>query len=249
MSNSFKSVYDRYVSVRLSLIVLVLLILLLIAFGYMFIKGDVNTKVGSLMGGLTATFVAVLIQFLLTMAHHREIERLKRMGFQDILSHQDKRKHYYAEVLRSARKRIDFLGKTADRFLSDFAFEQEGAAPSDQLLLKALANGVKVRMLVAEPKALPEGKQEKHTNSITRMQKLKKDYPDNFEFRYLSSMPGQTYVLADQSCIFGPVLPEESSRISPAIHAYSDSPFLESYYRFFERQWKEGEQTNAAASS
>jgi hypothetical protein len=215
----------------------------------MFFTGDVNTKVGSLMGGLTATFVAVLIQFLLTMAHHREIERLKRMGFQDILPHRDDRQRYYAELIRLARKRIDFLGKTANSFLSDFAFAEEGASPDDRLLLDAMRRGVKVRILVAGPKNLPQDKQEQKTKAIARMHELSEEYGDNFEYRYLSSMPGQTYVLADRNCIFGPVLPMESSRLSPAIHADSDSPFLESYFRFFERQWKEGAITDATASA
>ncbi|MFL1455026.1 hypothetical protein ACJO5Y_11325 [Marinobacter sp. GN3S48] len=245
MPNSFKSVYNRYVSVRLSLIVLILLIVSLMVVGYMFFTGDANTKLGSLMGGLTATFVAVLIQFLLAMAHHREIERLKRMGFQDILPHRDDRQRYYAELIRSARKRIDFLGKTANSFLSDFAFSEEGAAPVDRLLLDAMQRGVKVRILVAGLESLPQDKQEQQTKVIARMRELREEYGDNFEYRYLSSMPGQTYVLADRNCIFGPVLPMESSRLSPAIHADSDSPFLESYFRFFERQWKEGAQKNA----
>ena len=249
MPRMVKSVYDRYVSIRLSLIVLGLLIVALGVVGYFFYTGDVSTKLGSLMGGLTATFVAVLIQFLLTLAHHREVERMRRMGFQDILPDRKNRHQYYADLLRDARKRIDFLGKTANSFLSDFADPHLAASQDDRLLLLAMARGVKVRILVARPDDLPEDKRPDYNRAQTRMEELKGEYPGCFDYRVLSLAPGQTFVLVDRHCIFGPVFPEESSRTSPAVHAHSDSPFLEQYFRFFDRQWRSGEMKGVVSSA
>jgi|GEM_PF-1302541 len=237
MSGTVASIYNRYISIRLSVIVLVLLVLAIGLVGYFFFTGDVGTKLGSLMGGLTATFIAVLIQFLLALSHHREIERMRQMGFQKILPHRKDRQRYYAELLRDARKRIDFLGKTANSFLSDFAYPDAAASPDDRLLLDAMTRGVKMRVLVARQEELPENKRADFETAQERMKDLKRQFPDCFDYGFLSLVPGQTYVLVDRQCVFGPVFPEESSRTTPAVHADSDSPFLDQYFRFFNRQW------------
>lgn len=238
MIPEIRSVYDRYISIRLSLIVLAFLVIALSGSLYFYVNGSIDTKLGSLLGGLVATFIAVLIQFLLTLSHHREIERLKRMGFKDILANRHDRKDYYADLINGARKRIDFLGKTSRSFLSDFAFDDDGAAPRDRLLLDALNRGVRVRVLATSRDMLPAVKQRDHDYALARMEYLSQKYPRNFQYRFTNSTPGQTYVLADSRCIFGPVFPSISSRITPAIHADRESPFLDQYIRYFEDEWR-----------
>ena len=248
MNDSVKTIYDRHVSIRLSLIVLAGLVIALAIVGVLYALGDEGTKLGSLLGGLVATFIAVLIQFLLTLAHHREIERLKRMGFRDILAHREDRKRYYATLLGNARQHVEFIGKTAHSFLDDFAVDDPGASVTDRLLLDALERGVRMRILVADKSDLPKSKKKQHDRAAERMRSIAQRYPDLFEHGCLSEPPTQTWVTADRRCVFGPVFPSVSSRTTPAIHADSDSPFLEQYTRYFDDQWDRWVKSNADRS-
>ena len=215
---------------------MILLILLTIA-GYAYWVGDENTKLGVLLGGLVATLIAVIIQFILSLHGHMEMDRLRRMGFQNVLTHRKDRQEYYAELLAHARKEIDFLGNTAWRFLNDFAFEGEGGSDMDRLLLAALERNIQVRILVAPTAHLPPGKKADHKKSMDRLQELKQRFPRYLDYRELSHVPTQTYVRVDRACVFGPVFPGIPSRVTPAIHAETSSPFLDQYFTYFDRGW------------
>ncbi len=234
-----KSIYDRHISVRLSILVLLGLVVALAVLGYAYWRGDADTKLGTLLGGLVASFVAVIIQFTLAMAEHREVERLKKMGFRTILPDRNERRVYYANLLAGARKKIDFIGNTGRRFLDDFAYDDRAASPRDRLLLDALDRNVAVRMLIANADDLPEQKKEDHAQSVCRMEQLKKDHSGRFDYRFLQASPTQTYVRVDRACIFGPVFPNIESRVTPAIHADTSSPFLSQYFAYFDREWLE----------
>lgn len=238
MNKKVENIYDRLISSRLSVVILVILMIALVIFGYFFYKGSLDSKLTALYGGLVTSLVAVVIQFLMGWNEHREIENFKKMGILKVLPNRDGKQEYYYKIIQSATKRIDFLGSTANTFLKDFGNTNPEAGEKVSALTRAMKKGVKVRFLLLQKEHLGEEKQYKFNESQKMLSSIEKLFPDNFKYYYLSEIPSYTLVTADGECIVGTIIPSVTSDITSAIHAHTESPYLKCYLEHFENEWK-----------
>lgn len=227
------SIYDRWIAIRLSKIILIGLIIASLICGYLYIAGDLNDKWTALYGGLITSLIAVVIQLWMASNEHREMENFKKMGILKILPNRDGKKDYYYDLLKSATKSIDFLGSTAHSFLRDFGNQNLDAGEESSALIRALKRNVKVRILVVQKDHLEEEKHTKFEEAKVKLDQFIKQYPDLFSYFYLSHKLSHTLVAADNECIVGPIIPGVSSDVTPAIHAYTSSPYLKCFLEHF----------------
>jgi len=236
--NNSHGIYDRYIGVRLSKIIVVALIITSILFGYLYFYGDIGDRLTALSGGLVTSLIAVFIQFLMTINEHREIEIFKKMGIRKILPNRDGKEGYYFEILKSATHKIDFLGSTAYTFLQDFGNLDTNSGEKASALTRALERGVMVRILVIKKDHLHPDKHRKFIEAKIMLDKLKTKYPNHFNYLYLDEEPSHTIVTADSECIVGPIIPGVCSDVTSAIHASTASPYLKCFLEHFEKEWQ-----------
>lgn len=233
------SIYDQWIGVRLSKIILIGLIISSLIFGYLYFAGDLNDRWTALYGGLITSLIAVVIQFLMGWNEHREMENFKKMGILKVLPNRDGKEGYYYQILKSATKKIDFLGSTSYSFLRDFGNQNIDAGEKASALTRALKRGVTVRILVIQKEHLRQEKHQKFEEAKVMLSRLKNQYPNLFNYLYLSEEPSHTLVTADTECIVGPIIPGVSSDVTSAIHASTDSPYLKCFLEHFENEWQE----------
>jgi hypothetical protein len=238
MKHLTEKIYDKHIGINLSWYVFGILSITLLVLSYLYKTGNLDDKFSALIGGLIASMIAVVIQFLLAWNEHREVERLKGMGFLNVLPNRESRKKYYKLLLERANDKIDFLGNTASTFLEDFAYNKVGANEQDRLLLTLLNKRISVRILISPENLIPTQKKEKYNLAKERLDELERDYPDYFKYCCLTEKPTQTFVRVDDACVFGPVFPGIESRVTPAIHAVTLSPFMKQYLEYFETEWE-----------
>ncbi|WP_208944135.1 hypothetical protein [Paracidovorax avenae] len=185
--------------------------------------------------GAASGLVVTLAQFFLSWADAKAIDRFRAVGVENVLSNRDE-EAYYGKLIASAQSQIDVLGSTAFRLMQDFA-DIASPKPEKQLLIKALKNGIKVRILVANPARLDESEQ-KYKCPIARdlFEKIAKEY-STFEVRYFDETPLASFVRADIELVVGPLLPGVESRHTPALHVFNHSPYAASYLKYFEDLW------------
>ncbi|OQW74472.1 MAG: hypothetical protein BVN35_10345 [Proteobacteria bacterium ST_bin11] len=232
------TIYDRFIGVRLSWIILVILIAICLYFGTEYYKGKLEEHSTALYGGLLTSLIAVVIQMLMEWNEHREIEKFKKMGILKILPNHDGKQDYYFKILSSANKNIDFMGSTSASFLRDFVSNDKQSGEKASALIRAIERGVKIRILIARRDDLDITKHAKFNEAKEKLEKLQTDYPTCFNYFYLSQKPSHTLVTADKECVVGPIIPECKSDVTSAIHALTDSPYLNCFLEHFEREWK-----------
>lgn len=228
-------IYDQIVSTRLSYMVVFLLIAALMVMSYRYYEGDLNNHTIVLYGGLIASLVAVLIQFLMGWNEHREIEILKTLGIRNILTNR-KGVDHYRQLLKSATHQIDVLGVTANRFLNDFA----DPASEDKVLLDNLRQNqeLRVRLLLPEKEFLFDPDDKAVFESVQRkLTALAGQFPDRFNYRYFLHHPVHSLVRVDNEAIVGPVFPHVQSKHTPSIQIEANSKFVEGYLKYFDEEW------------
>lgn len=236
--NDKQGIYDQYIGVRLSKIILIVLIIASFIFGYLYFYGNMGDRLTALSGGLITSLVAVVIQFLMAWNEHREIEIFKKMGIRKILPNRDGKEGYYYEILKSATHKIDFLGSTAYTFLQDFGNLDINSGEKSSALTRALERGVVVRIMVIKKDRLHPNKHRKFEDAKIILDKLKIKYPSNFNYLHLNEEPSHTIVTADSECIVGPIIPGVCSDVTSAIHASTASPYLKCFLEHFEKEWQ-----------
>lgn len=231
-------IYDRVIGVRLSLIILITLTLACAYFGKKYFDGELEQHSTALYGGLLTSLIAVIIQMLMEWNEHREIEKFKKMGILKILPNRDGKQDYYFYILSNSQKQIDFMGSTSASFMRDFGNLDKQSGEKASALARALERGVFIRILISRKDHLEETKHSKFDEAKEKLEAFQKNYPSNFKYYYLSQKPSHTLVTADKECIVGPIIPECKSDITSAIHALTDSPYLNCFLEHFEREWK-----------
>lgn len=224
--------FNRLVRIRFYKIVMVLLTVATAAVAVAYFN-NVNQKLDALLaGGVTGLFVA-LIQYLLEWNEHREIETIKQLGIQRILAHRDDRMHYQ-QLLATAKKDVWVLGNTASRLLEDFAHSSRA---DSRALLEALGRGVKVRILLPKAEFLAEEDRSRSDLAKKRMAEISKTH-QSFESRFFDHPPTHSLMKVDDDCLVGPIFPHVKSKDSPTIHANADSPLVDEYLKYFEKEWE-----------
>jgi hypothetical protein len=239
MKRKVKSIYSKYVSYRLSWIVLIGLIVILGVCGYLYSQGNLNEKWLALIGGLISSLIAVGIQFLMGWNEHREIESFKEMGLLKVLPNRDGKETYYYELLKNAKKRLDFLGNTSYSFLDDFGGTNIEAGEKVSAILRAMERGVNVRIMVIDRDNLDPSKHQKFDAAEIKLKALSDIKPNQFKYTYIDQTPSYTLVTVDDECIVGGIIPLVESDVTSAVHALKSSPFLKCYLDHFDKSWNE----------
>lgn len=229
------NIYEQIISTHLSYVIVVFLIVALLVLSYFYYTGNLSDHTIALFGGLSASLVAVLIQFLMGWNEHREIEVFKELGIRSILSNR-KGFGYYRQLLSSATNRIDVLGVTAHRFLNDFA--DQGS--QDKALLDNLRSnqGLHVRLLLPHKDHLANPDDRDVFDAVKRkLSVLAEQFPDRFRYKYFAHPPVHSIVRVDDEAIVGPVFQETPSKHTPSIHISANSEFVTPYLNYFEHEW------------
>lgn len=227
--------YFRAISIRLSYVILALLILALGIMSALYYKGDLNNHTIVLFGGLIASLVAVLIQFLMGWNEHREIEIFKALGIRSMLPNR-RGIDDYRQLLRSATHQVDVLGVTANRFMNDFADPDSG----DKVLLDNLRQNqeLRVRLLLPGKEFLFSQDDRDVFDSVQRkLSVLAHGFAGRFEYKYFPHQPVHSMVRVDNEAIVGPVFPHVKSKHTPSIHIETSSDFVKYYLEYFEEEW------------
>lgn len=236
--NPITTIYNRFIGVRLSWIILIFLTILIIYFGIEYYNGKIENHTTALYGGLITSLIAVIIQMLMEWNEHREIETFKKMGILKVLPNRDGKQDYYYRLIVTSQNAIDFMGLTSASFLRDFGNEDEHSGEKASALVRAIKRGVNIRFLISKKEHLDPSKHQKFDEAKLHLESLSKKYPNKFSYFYLSHKPSHTLVTADKQCIVGPIIPECSSDITSAIHAETNSPYLKCFIEHFDREWK-----------
>ena len=154
-----------------------------------------------------------------------------------IRADRDDRKYYF-EKIKNAKKSIDVMGVTGNRFINHFS-DFDGREES-KVLIRALEQGVLVRMLLPKLQYLENDKQRQDAQHSFEVFNKLKQHSGNFDFKYFEHTPAHSIFIIDKECIVGPVFPTVSSKDTPSIHLYTDSPFAEKYTTYFESEWEKG---------
>lgn len=245
------SIYKRNISIPLPRVILALFFLLIGVFIWVFFgllpqkNGlyDVNGAFLILASGLVPGLIVALGQYLLSWFEFTEMARLRALKIKNILISRDD-EAYYRTLIQNAKDKIQVLGVTASRFLDDFA-EEKSPKLEKKVLLDALKRGVSVCILVAGKDFLePEDQREKFPSALRKLEKLAKEYPGLFEYKYYMHIPTNSLVVVDDDCLFGPVFNAIDSQNTPTVHTSRDSPYAKAYLKYFENEWSNAKSKN-----
>lgn len=229
-------VFDKKITINFFFVIILIVSIAIFFLWSDYFKGSYTLeKKETLLSGLITGLIIALLQLFLSWYEHKEINRFKKMKVLDIRSHRDDR-DFYSNLIKNAKNRIDIMGVTASRFVSDFA-DTQSTRPEKTILFDALTRGVVVRILVPEDGYLLDQKLKdiaKHTKEQFIAINAKST---NFNFRYYNHVATHSIFIIDDICILGPVFPNISSKDTPAIQIRKDSPYAEKYLHYFEDEW------------
>lgn len=206
--------FERIIRVHLSRLLLAVLTISICICVYFYYVGDEKSKVTLLLGGLGASLIVALIQFLLSWNEHLEIEQIKKIGVKRVLPHRDD-EEFYRGLIKEGKNRIWVMGVTALRFMQDFGDDQRGR-PEKRVLIDALQRNVAIRILVPKFGHLKGPNDTKLRESNSHLIRLKGTH-GNFQVKYFDHIPAHSIVVVDDMCLLGPVFPDLASKDSPCI--------------------------------
>ena len=194
--------------------------------------------------GLLTGILSGVITFLVGALYHMDINnrlaRYERMGVFNLLTNRHDR-DYYGSILKRARMEVSVIGTTCSRFIDDFLDLRSESKP----LVDALNNnpGLRIRILRA---------METNDDRISGLiEDLEEKYGDRFQIRRLPvgavknsgakpSRPRALYsfVLADDEVVVSPVLGDESTKNSPALHVKMSTVYGKRHKECFDDIWQ-----------
>lgn len=234
----------RMVKVYVYKIILCIMLLAAVVFGYEYFSVTGSPKTTGLLGGLTVGLCIALIQLLIALYEHNEIEAIRKLGIIDILPHRDNER-LYKGIISAARKEVLVLGSTAFRFLDDFANDER---EDKRTLLDVLErHQIKVRFLLPNREFLVnDDDRHKFDMAAKRLENLARNH-GSVTHQYYQHAPFHNLVLADNKCLVGPIFPNTPSKDCPAIYIDKDSVFVEPYLKYFEYEWKKAQPKSNAS--
>jgi len=236
------SIYGRTFSLSLPVLILCAFLGLLAPLGYFAIKWTDKPFFGEegpfwlFMMGLIPGLCVALLQFLLSWLEFSQISKFRQFRIKGVLDSRDF-SEYYSTIIAAAQTKIDVEGVTASRFLRDFA-EIESTRQTKRILIAALQNGVKVRLLLPEKGFLSGDDLAGYDSTANAADKLKEKFPTGIEVRYFNHRPSNSLVRVDDDIIVGPVFSRKESRHTPAIHTVVGGRYGKSYIDNFNDEWE-----------
>lgn len=196
---------------------------------------NIDANISSIISGLTVGFIVACTQFLLSWYEHKKYDKFEKLGVINILSNKYN-EDTYRETINNLKTRLWIMGNTVDDFLKDFA-DEDNSVPEKKILLSKLAQGIEVKILVANKLNLNDEKaKNKYDNAQPTLNKLKAQY-SNFQVEYYDHIPTQSIFVYDNQCFIGPVFSGITSRQTPALHMITESLFAKKYIEYFENEW------------
>ena len=195
-----------------------------------------SPKMLGIISGLITGIIVGLFQLYLSWYEHKKIKKFEEMAIIDVLINRDGRT-FYENLIKNCNTKISVMGVTASRFIHDFADLDANAGQNAKVLLVAMNNHVKVKILLPHPNHLPAKEKQAAETLKTELDALKLTYPNNFEYKYFAHAPAHSIFIVDDTCIIGPVFPDVSSKHTPAIHLENKSPFAIKYIEYYNNEW------------
>jgi hypothetical protein len=223
-------IFDTVWLVSKAKIILYAMIVMLLLALYFYWDGPKESKLTTLLGGVSTGLILVIIQFMFSWNDYKERDKFRLLGLKNVLEHK-KDRTYYGKLIHDARERIDLMGKTSSHFIEDFA-NDGGAHKEAKFLLEALGRGVKVRFLLPET-----AKSEKNSDTISEVETLARKH-NNFLYRFFDYTECHSIFAADNDVIIGPFFPGIKSMDTPALHVRHDAVLSKRYLEYFEETWE-----------
>jgi hypothetical protein len=195
-----------------------------------------NGKLNNFWSGILTGLIVAIVQLFLSWYEYKEIDKFRKMLVVDIKADRDDRPFYHS-LIKNAKTRISIMGVTSNRFIQDFA-DLNSSRDESRVLLKAMENGVEVKILIPDPTFLENDKQKdeaKHTKEA--LDKISQQYPTKFSVKYFNHPPAHSIFILDGQCILGPVFPGISSKDTPAVQLLNTSPYAAKYLEYYEVEW------------
>ena len=200
-----------------------------------------DAKILAILGSLIAGLIVAIIQFCIALQDYKQTEKLKELELIKVLYDRDDRT-FYEEYVMQAKREINMMGVTANRFFKDFADDDPNATSNRKVLLDVLNRRVKVRILLPNAEFVDENK--RHDVEMVRQHvlRIKNTHPAySLEVRYFTHVAAHSIFNVDDKCIVGPVFPEVESKYTPALFLRNSSPIANKYLTYFKDEWNNAE--------
>ena len=214
--------------------IVAVLLVLIIAFGFFFFLED-DSKYVSLFGGFFGGLISCTIYFCMDIVSFRELYEYRRMGVRHLLKNRHE-KSYYRPIVEGASKRVKVMGTSCSRFIDDFL----DIDSDDNVLVDRLRSQptLTVQLLVPNQKYMSEYTQTRFDLTHKKIEKLTKQFGDQFEIRRFPFKAKHSFVIVDDILIAGPIFQEDSSKLEPAIRVDMSTSFGEKYLEYFQLNWE-----------
>jgi hypothetical protein len=210
---------------------------LAIVFSFLYWKSDPTSspKLSALFAGFASAFLVAFFQLFSSILDAIKLSNYEKLGVEGILGNGRRGKDNYEPHISKANKVILVMGVTASRFMSDFG---QSTDKNNELTL-ALARGVTAKFLLPKKEHIRDVDKEKvKETTLPTYNNLKKQYGDKISLKFFDHIAAHSIVVADNTCISGPVFEGVESKDTPAVILKSDSDFAKTYIDNFNREWK-----------
>lgn len=227
------------ISLPLILILITVFLMIVVCFFYIQIDPTESAKITPLLGGLLTGLFFLIVQVILSWSEINKLQIYNKLGIKNILETREG-KLFYANLLSSSKHTVDLMGHTAYRFIEDFGKEERDDSKS---LITALGNGARIRILLTHNEYLLSDTEKAHANdAIQKIKSIKTSHSNyNLEVKFYKHQPTHSILIIDEDILIGPYFPSKESKDTPCIHLSRESKFAQPYQRYFENEWKNGE--------
>lgn len=211
------------------------LVLLTGGCGYWYYVLDAaDTKLLGLAGGIVTGLIVYLLTFITLLKPLQELDKFKQMGVKALLANRHDQ-NYYKQLVGVSKRRVDVMGASCSRFVQDFL----DVDSDDKVLVDALNahKHLKVRLLIPDDIHLSENAKSLLPGILAKISALHGRYPDNIEIRRFADKAHHSFVIADNEVVAGPILGDDKSKYSPAVHAAAETAFGRKYEEYFDTVW------------
>lgn len=177
-----------------------------------------------------------LISLLCEWQQYKTLDKFRVMGVLDVLNNR-RDKAFYENELSKAKEIVQVMGTSCERFVDDFANEENDA----HVLIDALKKneGLKVFILLPKIEKMDDKSRSKFDTNKPKFEKLKKKFSNQVEIKHYAFEAHCSLVRVDDILIVGPVFRGTESKDSPAIHIKANSPYAIKHIEYFEEVLKE----------
>lgn len=229
------SIETDKLNVPLWVILCVILCGAIIACGVWYYRLDVNDAKGlGLAGGILTGLIVYSLTFITLLSPLRELAKFRSMGVRALLANRHDQS-YYRKLIGVSMRRVDVMGASCGRFVSDFL----DADSDDKVLLDALTRHrhLKVRLLIPDDDHLSDEAKAALPRTLAKLEQARSIFGDRIILRRFVEKAHHSFVIVDNEVIAGPIFGDDRSKYGPAVHAAADTAFGRKYEEYFDTVW------------